>query len=158
MATNSYSILLYHVVFSTKNRQQTIHPDHRARLYQYMAAIIKEKGGLPILINGTQDHVHVLACLPRHISISDSLQAIKGSSSHWYNKEFSANLPRLYWQNGYNIFSVSPSMLESVKRYIFRQEEHHANNSLEQELESFDKELLKYYDPAKHNAETVPAP
>ena len=49
-------------------------------------------------------------------------------------------------------------MLETVKRYIYRQEEHHANNSLEQELESFDKELLKYYDPAKHNAETVPAP
>lgn len=158
MATNSFSILFYHLVFSTKNRQQTIHPDHRLRLYQYMGAIIKEKGGLPILINGTRDHVHILASLPKHMSISDSLQAIKGGSSHWYNKEFSGNIPRLYWQNGYSIFSVSPSMLAKVKGYIFRQEEHHQTNSLEHELENFQKELLKYHDPAKYNPETKPVP
>ena len=158
MATNSYAFLLYHVVFSTKNRQLTIHPDYRLRLYQYMAAIIKEKGGNPILINGTQDHVHILAILPRHISISESLQAVKGGSSHWYNKEFSENIPRLYWQSGYSIFSVSPPLLDKVKGYIFRQEEHHQNSSLDQELENFHTELLKYHDPAKYSPKSDPEP
>lgn len=158
MATNSYSFLLYHVVFSTKNRQQTIHPDYRLRLYQYMAAIIKEKGGNPILINGTSDHVHILAILPRHVAISESLQAVKGGSSHWYNKEFSGNIPRLYWQNGYSIFSVSPPMLDTVRRYVYRQEEHHQNISFADELDNFQKELLKYHDPAKYDPESSPKP
>jgi len=150
MATISSSFLLYHIVFSTKNRQQTIHPDYRSRLYQYMAGIIKEKGGSPILINGTRDHVHILAFLPRHMSISESLQAVKGASSHWYNQEFAASLPRLYWQSGFCIVSVSPSLLNKVKGYVYNQEEHHRENTLDQELEAFNIELLKHHDPTKY--------
>ena len=47
--------LLYHVVFSTRKRQKSIVLANRSRLYEYMAGIIKQKDGLPVLINGTDE-------------------------------------------------------------------------------------------------------
>jgi len=139
--------LLYHVVFSTKKRQKSITLAYRTRLYEYMAGIIKQKEGLPVLINGTEDHVHILSFFPKHISISEMIQAIKGASSFWYNKEMSGSSFHLNWQDGYSIFTVSPSLLEKVKNYIFHQDEHHQVVDYAQEIERFEHELYKYYNP-----------
>ena len=38
------------------------------------------------------------------------------------------------WQEGYGAFSVSPSHLERVKRYIANQAAHHRTHSFEQEF------------------------
>lgn len=35
---DSYTNLLYHIVFSTKDRQPLITPDHEIRLHEYMGA------------------------------------------------------------------------------------------------------------------------
>ncbi len=149
MGTSSNTYLLYHAVFSTKNRQKLLVEQNRARLFAYMAGIIKNIGGLPVLINGIEDHLHVLAFLPRHVSISESMQNIKGKSSHWYNQEFGHCFPRIHWQEGYNIFSVSGSDLETVKNYIFNQEEHHRKFDYTTEMQKFDDKLHEYYDPGK---------
>jgi hypothetical protein len=39
------------------------------------------------------------------------------------------------WQNGYAVFSVSEGAVESVKRYVEHQKEHHAEGPLKPELE-----------------------
>jgi len=147
--TNTH--LLYHVVFSTKKREPLIHLASKQHLYQYLAGIIKQKGGLPVLINGTADHVHILAFLPKHISLSDMLQTLKGSSSFWYNKELAGNGRHLYWQEGYSIFTVSPAHLDHVKKYIFNQEQHHQTRDYESEMVEFERELRKYYNPDVRN-------
>jgi putative transposase len=149
MASSSKTFLLYHIIFSTKKRQKTINVDFKSRLHEYMAGIIKQKKGMPIMINGTEDHVHILAFLPRHISLSEMIQAIKGGSSFWYNKEYSQNSLKLSWQEGYQVISVSPGLLEPVKNYIFKQEEHHQKVNYSQEMEEFERELRKHYDPDK---------
>jgi len=38
------------------------------------------------------------------------------------------------WQKGYGAFSVSPSMLETVKAYIRSQTEHHGRRNFEEEF------------------------
>jgi len=125
MATSSNTYLLYHVVFSTKNRDPLLPGQIRRNVFAYIAALIKDIGGQPVLINGIADHVHILAFLPKHIAITDCIHKIKGSSSHWYNQEYCKSLPRLYWQEGYNIYTVSGSELEKVRLYIFNQDDHH---------------------------------
>jgi hypothetical protein len=41
---------------------------------------------------------------------------------------------QFYWQDGYGIFSVSKSSLESVRAYIRDQKEHHRRMSFKEEF------------------------
>jgi len=57
---------------------------------------------------------------------------IKGESSHWINSnDF---IPQKFaWQDGFSVFSVSHSMVETVRKYIFNQQEHHRKTTFEEE-------------------------
>jgi putative transposase len=58
--THSYSNLLIHTIFATKDRRPLLDVEIRPELFAYMGGIIKKLGGKPILINGPRDHVHAL--------------------------------------------------------------------------------------------------
>ena len=60
---DSYTNLIYHIVFSTKNRLPFITSEHEPRLYDYIGGTIRGLGGISLGLNGTEDHVHVLAKL-----------------------------------------------------------------------------------------------
>ncbi len=55
--------LIYHLVFSTKGRQPWLDGDVRSRVHQYIGGVIRRLGGVPLIVNGTSDHVHILAKL-----------------------------------------------------------------------------------------------
>ena len=59
----SYTHLLYHIVFATKDRLALISPTWDHDLYRYLGGIIKNHGGEPIEINGLPEQTHVLARL-----------------------------------------------------------------------------------------------
>lgn len=61
--SQSYTNLLYHLIFSTKDRLPLITPEYQPRLYDYIGGIIRGKGGISLGINGIADHVHLLAKL-----------------------------------------------------------------------------------------------
>jgi REP element-mobilizing transposase RayT len=147
MSGSTSSFLLYHLIFSTKNRARTLHPAKRPALFAYMGGIIKKSSGMPVLINGVWDHVHILAFLPRHISLSQSVQAIKGGSAHWFNQQDENHVHKLNWQEGYQIYTVSGSQLEQTKNYIFNQEEHHRETSFEDEMKRFEDKAGSYLRP-----------
>lgn len=149
MGTSSNTYLLYHVIFSTKKRAPLLPGQTRKNVFAYMGTLIKDIGGHPILINGIEDHVHILAILPKHIAIMDIIHKIKGSTSHWYNQEFGKSLPRLYWQEGDNIYTVSGSEMNRVRLYIFNQDDHHKKMDYGQEMLLFEEKLRESYDPAK---------
>jgi hypothetical protein len=52
------------------------------------------------------------------------VEIIKTTSSKWIKLQ-SPDLAEFHWQNGYGAFSVSPSQMEAVIRYIENQEAHH---------------------------------
>lgn len=82
------------------------------------------------------DHVHALIDLPTNLSAEDCIKLLKGSSSFYINKNrIIAN--KFSWGKGYGAFSVSPSQIVSVVRYINNQEEHHKIKSFNEEYRLF---------------------
>jgi putative transposase len=120
----SYTNLIYHIVFSTKNRQPLITDNLKSRLYDYIGGTIRKQGGISLAIGGISDHVHVLAKLRPDKSVSAVLRDLKANSSGWMHNVF-PDLKDFSWQNGYGAFTVSASQIERVKEYIAKQEEHH---------------------------------
>ena len=124
--------LLYHIVFSTKERRELIDADLQPRLYKYIGGIIRGERGHALAVGGTKDHMHILAAFPPTITVSDMLQHIKGNSSKWVHD----TCPNVLfgWQNGYAAFSVSESATAAVTRYIDTQAEHHKRRTFADEL------------------------
>jgi REP element-mobilizing transposase RayT len=142
---HSYTHLLSHVIFSTKDRAPTLDADLRSRLYSYMGDIMREIGGSALNINGTPDHVHLLLLLPGTTSMADAMRVLKTNSSRWIHETY-PNRRTFAWQTGYGAFSVSQSNAEEVRRYIDNQEEHHRKVTFEEEFVAFLKRHGVEYD------------
>ena len=123
-----------------------MHAALRARLFPYMGGILRELDAIPHLINGPNDHVHILGCLPARRALSEITRVLKTNSSRWVHEQFPAN-QMFAWQTGYAAFSVSKSITESVHAYIATQEEHHRRVSFHDEYLNFLKKHDIEYDP-----------
>ena len=129
----SYTNLLYHIVFSTKDRQPLITDHCQERLYEYVGDTIRGQGGIMLAVNGTEDHLHVLAKLRPDKALSDVLRDLKANASGWMHNVF-PSLKDFGWQRGYGAFTVSQSNLSKVQDYISRQKEHHQKRSFRDEF------------------------
>jgi putative transposase len=143
--THSYRIHFFHFIWSTKQRRPYISKEVQSRLYPYMAAITKNHSGNLLEIGGMPDHVHLLVELSSLDKFSHFVRDVKASSSLWIHKNF-PDLKDFAWQEGYGSFSVSFSAVESVKKYILNQEQHHSTMSFEKEFLTFLKLLNVKYD------------
>ena len=130
---SSYTNLLYHFIFSTKNREPLITDDKQPSLYYYMGGILRSHGGISLEINGMPDHVHLLAKLRPDEAVSDVLRDLKANASGWMHKVF-PELNEFRWQDGYGAFTVSQSQVEQVRQYILRQQQHHQKKSFKDEF------------------------
>lgn len=126
--SQSFTNLIYHLIFSTKDRNKLISNEREDRLYRYMGGVIRDLGGIALATNGTEDHVHLLAKLRPDNSLSDVMRNLKAGSSGWMHDVF-PDLNDFLWQRGYGAFTVSSSQIEVVKGYIARQKEHHEKQS-----------------------------
>ena len=133
---DSYTNLVYHIVFSTKDRRPLIKADHQVRLYDYIGGTIRAAGGISLELNGTEDHVHLLAKLRPDRALSDVLRDLKANATGWMHDVF-PSLENFSWQRGYGAFSVSYSNVEEVRHYIARQKEHHQKISFRDEFIQF---------------------
>ena len=124
---------LVHLVFSTKNRHPLIPKQHRAGLFAYQAGIFKRWASPALVIGGTEDHVHALFSLSKNHALKKVIEEVKKGSSKWMKTDGPRNI-HFYWQAGYGAFSVSQSSVESVSRYIEKQEEHHRKMTFQDEL------------------------
>jgi REP element-mobilizing transposase RayT len=124
---HTYASNFIHCVFSTKDRLPLIPASRTAELYAYLGGIARGEGFSLIAAGGTAIHIHLLFVLPASCSLAQAVQKLKGGSSRWMGHGFS-------WQEGYGAFSVSPSQISVVKRYIQSQEEHHRKRNFEEEF------------------------
>ena len=134
--SQSFTNLLYHLIFSTKNRKPWITQLYRPRLYAYIGGIIYGASGSPLGINGVADHVHVLARLGPTQALADVIRDLKSNATGWLHEIF-PELHEFSWQRGYAAFSVSHSQVNKVRNYITHQEEHHQKVSFRDEFERF---------------------
>lgn len=136
--------LHFHLIFSTKDRIVHMNPDWRGRLHAYLDGIINDLDGVPEAIGGVADHVHLLVGLRATHRLADVLKELKGSSSKWVHQEL--HKPLFAWQEGYGAFTVSPSQLAIVKRYIANQEAHHRQQTFQAEYLEFLQQSGVEYD------------
>ena len=129
----TYSQIILHVVFSTKQRRLWITPDIQARLYEYVGGIIRAEKGTLYAIGGMPDHVHILLRWQTDGTISDLMRTVKARSSRWIHETF-PDSSAFAWQEGYAVFSVSKSSEANVKAYIETQAEHHKKRDFAEEL------------------------
>ncbi|HUY90926.1 MAG TPA: IS200/IS605 family transposase [Pirellulales bacterium] len=143
---NTFTNLLYHVVFSTKGREPLIRDNWRDELYAYVGGVVRNERGTLIQAGGTADHVHLLMKLPASAAIADMLRLVKANSSKWAN-ESAFSRGAFAWQTGYAAFSVSESNAPAVGRYIRNQVEHHRGLSFQEEFVALLQRHGVAYDP-----------
>ncbi len=128
----TYTNLLYHIVFSTKNRIPLISTALKEEMYAYVGGIIRAEGRTLLEIGGVADHVHVLLKHKPTIAVAEILNRIKANSSKWVHEK---RMSRAFaWQDGYSAFSVSESQVAAVRHYIQNQASHHERLSFKDEL------------------------
>ena len=121
---NTFVKLDIHLIFHVKPTSPSICQDDLSALFSYTGGIIRALGGVAYIVGGMPDHVHVLASLPKTMTLSDFVKQIKTESSRWIKKRH-ARYHAFSWQDGYAAFSVSSSILEKTRIYIQNQAEHH---------------------------------
>ena len=128
----SLSKVVLHIIFSTKTREPWLDSGVRPRIHGYLATICRDLGAALVHVGGVADHVHIVTTLPRTVSQAQIVEQIKKTSSKWI-KELDARYRSFFWQRGYGVFSVSPSQLDSVLKYIEGQQEHHRTRTFQGE-------------------------
>ena len=134
-----------HLIFSTKNRGDILTDNIRESLHRYMATVLQNLGCAPILINSVEDHVHILFDLARTVTMSETVEDVKKSSSKWIKSQ-GPEFANFAWQAGYGAFAVSESNVPEVRDYIARQKEHHRKTSFQDEYRAFLKRHGVVYD------------
>jgi putative transposase len=77
--------------------------------------------------------------LSKKIALIKLIEEIKSHSSKWIKTKGEA-YANFYWQDGYGAFSVNPSEVDSVIRYIANQHAHHSRLKFRDEY----REILDY--------------
>ncbi len=134
--SHSLTKIWIHAIFGTKDRQPLIKKTVSDRVYEYIRAILEDLECPVNIVNGVEDHTHILFQLSPSRALAEVMQNIKGKSSHWINQE---NLLRtkFAWQKGYGAFSVSESAVTNVRNYIRDQEKRHKRMSFSEEYSLF---------------------
>lgn len=130
---STWSQILLHFVFSTKNREPLITPPHAERLYPFIGGIVRGEGATLWEIGGMPDHIHLLVRSGTDHSAGELMREVKARSSAWIHETF-PELRGFAWQKGYGVFSVSASQADVVKEYIRNQAAHHRERDLIGEL------------------------
>jgi len=133
---SSHRAHYFHLIWSTKGRQDLILPKVQERLYPYMGGIIRKSRGVLLEIGGISNHVHLLVGVSNLDHFTALVRNTKASSSGWLKQEYPECL-RFGWQDGFGSFTVSYSMVDTVREYIRNQEAHH-------QAQSFEEEYLKF--------------
>jgi len=130
---HTFTSLLVHVIFSTKERAPDLSPDLSDRLFPYLGGIVRELKGVARIVNGPADHVHLLLSMPPGLSVADMLRVLKTNSSRWVHEQFPAR-KHFAWQAGYAAFTVSISRVDAARDYIAAQQTHHSRVSFQEEF------------------------
>ena len=143
---STYSQVLYHIVFSTKDRVKCLSATRREDLFKFIWGVLKNKDCHLYRIGGVEDHVHILCSVHSAISLASLVKDIKVGASTYIKDEglFSGFS---HWQEGYGAFTCSWQDKDGLIEYIKGQEEHHREVTFLDELEALLKAAGVEYDP-----------
>jgi REP element-mobilizing transposase RayT len=137
---NTFTQAYAHIIFSTAGRKPLLKKEWRNEVFGYMANTITNHKQKSIIVNGVEDHVHMLIGFKADIALSNVVRDVKRSSSLFIKSK--GYVPSGFgWQSGFGFVTHSHKSLDTVYEYIENQERHHARKSFEEEYLAF----LKLY-------------
>ncbi|MBN1592120.1 MAG: IS200/IS605 family transposase [Candidatus Coatesbacteria bacterium] len=130
---STFTQILYHIVFSTKNRTPSLCGSNREPLYRYIWGLIKNRDCHLHRIGAVEDHVHILTTLHPCQRLADLVRDVKTKASRWIKDE------RIFpdfigWQDGYGAFTHSRRDKDALVDYINAEKAHHRRVSFADEL------------------------
>ena len=129
----SHTNCLYHIVFSTYHRANTITHANRESLYRFLWSLITKRKSKLLRINGKPNHIHILADIHPSLSLAELIAELKRESSKWMKT--SGLFPCFEgWGKEYFATSKSISDKHIVIEYIKNQVEHHRFHTFEEEM------------------------
>jgi REP element-mobilizing transposase RayT len=131
--SHAYARNYVHLIFGTRESRKLIKPAIEVELHKALRGIAVSYGIELIEISATEDHVHLLLCMPPKIGVAVAVRAFKAESTKQINEAGHF----LAWQQGYGAFSVSSSNLDSVAKYVREQTEYHRSRTFDEEFHSF---------------------
>jgi putative transposase len=142
---STYTQIIYHVVFSTKDRRRVLDAQPRERFFRYVWGFLENKKCHLYRINAVEDHVHILTSLHPTITLSDLVHDLKLATSSWIKEE--RIFPSFeHWQDGYGAFTISWADRNGLIEYIKGQEEHHRTKTFREEIEILLQQFGVKYD------------
>lgn len=137
------------IVFAVKFRQRLIQPEWEEQLYRYITGIIQNKGQKLIVINGTEDHIHIFIGMLPTCCLSDLVREVKKHSNEFVHRNHFSRT-KFAWQGGFGAFSYGHSQLGRVIRYIQNQKEHHKHTTFKKEYLTYLKKFEVDHDEKLH--------
>ena len=134
--SSTHRVHFFHLIWSTKRRQNFILPKIQDKLYPYIGGIIRKSDGNLLEIGGIANHIHLLVEISNLTNYITLIRNSKASSTTFLKKEF-PECQIFAWQDGYGSFTVNISLLDKVRDYIKNQEYHHRSQTFEQEYIKF---------------------
>lgn len=130
---NTYTQILYQIIFSPKDHENNLAPENRQELYKYIWGILKNKKCHLYRIGGTSNHIHIVTHLHPTVSLASLVKDIKVASALYIKNN---NLFPLFsgWQDGYGGFTYSFKDKDRLIEYVKNQEEHHKTKSFREEF------------------------
>src|SRR4051794_15590956 len=119
----TFTRLLVHIVFSTKDRLPLITPECEPDLHAYLGGICRNLASPLLAAGGTADHLHLLVSQSKNIALAPLVMHIKKDSSKWVKTD-GPRLRSFKWQEGYGGFTIGESGVDPLVRYIAGQKEH----------------------------------
>ena len=124
----------FHIVWITKYRYRILQGELRLRIREIIAQVAEDMSIK--IINGvlSEDHVHIFAEIPPHISVSEFVKIAKGRSSRKAQQEFS-EVKKKYWGChfwGRGFFSSTSGNVtdEMINEYINQHSDAHLSNNV----------------------------
>ena len=132
----SFTKLYAHLIFSTKHRKPFLDDEIRPRVHAYLATIIRSIDSPYVVVGGVADHVHILFDIGKKHAPVEFVEKVKRESSKFV-KTLGPEYANFYWQRGYGMFSVSPTLLPDAEQYVRNQEKHHRKKTFQEEFREF---------------------
>jgi len=137
--SHSRTKIWIHAILGTKEGQPFIRREIENQVYEHIRTKLENEFDCSVrIINGSENHIHILFLLSPLFSIKDIMHNIKGETSHWINQNDITNF-KFSFQIGYGAFSVSESKVKETENYIRSQKEHHKKHTFKEEYELFMK-------------------
>ncbi len=121
---STFTQILYHIVFSTKERYRTLNLSKRDEILGYLWGVLKNHKSYVYQMDMMDDHIHVLCSIHPQQCLSDFVKLMKASLGNWM-KENDVCPSFRGWQNGYGAFSITWRDRKPIMDYIKHQQEHH---------------------------------